>query len=162
MRAGGTCSFVLPEEVRAYLIGRPFVVYSDHRTLSQVFKKKDVHGRLARWLDLFAEYEFTIEHKEGAQNGVADACSRTVVRDDQEKHSQVVLEGKFEDYLQQIQLNLGPLQLSDGLDSVQKRNIRRRAISFLAIDGRLFCRTEKGLCVVVPAGDPFEDSEDVP
>lgn len=51
-------------------------MFSDHRALSQAFKTLDVHGRLARWLDLHAEYELKIHYKKGSQNAVADACSR--------------------------------------------------------------------------------------
>lgn len=49
---------------------------TDHQALSYAFKKEDAHGRLARWLDLFAEYGFNIIYQPGALNSAADYLSR--------------------------------------------------------------------------------------
>lgn len=37
------------------------MVYTNHQALTKAFKKKDIHGRLARWMDLMAEYDFRIK-----------------------------------------------------------------------------------------------------
>ena len=49
---------------------------TDHQALQYAFKKTDVHGRLARWFDTLAEYEFTIQYSPGILNGAADYLSR--------------------------------------------------------------------------------------
>lgn len=43
-------------QFRVYLLSsKPFKVVTDHQALSYVFRKNDIHGRLARWLDFLAE-----------------------------------------------------------------------------------------------------------
>lgn len=37
-----------------------------------MFDKKDVHGRLDRWLEFMAEYYIKIEYRAGSENGAAD------------------------------------------------------------------------------------------
>ena len=54
----------------------PFVVVTDHQALSYAFKKKDIHGRLARWMDFLAEYEFTVQYRPLTENTAADFLSR--------------------------------------------------------------------------------------
>lgn len=57
------------------LFTEQFTLRSDHRSLKDAFKK-DLHGLLARWLDLFLEYEFVIEYKPGKENIPPDFLSR--------------------------------------------------------------------------------------
>lgn len=46
---------------RLYLLStEPFLLLTDQQALKTAFRKKDIHGRLARWLDFLAEYDFTI------------------------------------------------------------------------------------------------------
>ncbi|GMF67962.1 unnamed protein product [Phytophthora fragariaefolia] len=62
---------------RVYLLGsRPFVVYTDHASLGTAIKTPHISQRMARWLSLFAEYNFQVECKPGRLNVVADALSR--------------------------------------------------------------------------------------
>ncbi len=52
------------KKFRVYLLAdKPFQLVTDHQALQYAFKKKDVHGRLARWLDLLAEYEFEVVYR---------------------------------------------------------------------------------------------------
>ena len=53
-----------------------FKLITDHADLENAFRKKDVHGRLARWLDLIAEYDFEIKYRKGSENGPSDYLSR--------------------------------------------------------------------------------------
>ena len=57
--------FVLRKFCVYLLSDIPFVVDKDHHALSYAFKKKDIHGRLARWMDFLAEYEFTVQYRTG-------------------------------------------------------------------------------------------------
>ncbi|KAG3014580.1 hypothetical protein PC119_g12119 [Phytophthora cactorum] len=62
---------------RVYLLGSgPFVVYTDHGSLRTAVKSPHISQRMARWLSLFAEYDFRVEYKPGRLNVVADALSR--------------------------------------------------------------------------------------
>lgn len=61
---------------RAYLWGRKFKLYTDHKPLTYIFNLKTPNSKLIRWkLDL-EEYDYEIIHKPGKQNVVADALSR--------------------------------------------------------------------------------------
>jgi hypothetical protein len=48
---------------RHYLLGNKFVFYVDHRALVHLVNKPQVLSRIARWLLLFLEYDFTVVHK---------------------------------------------------------------------------------------------------
>ena len=64
-------------KLRVYLLGdRPFIVYTDHASLRTAVNSPHLSQRMARWLSLFAEYNFLYEYKPGRLNVVADALSR--------------------------------------------------------------------------------------
>ena len=64
-------------KVRVYLLGdRPFIVYTDHASLRTAVNRSHPSQLMARWLSFFAEYNFSMEHKPGRLNVVADALSR--------------------------------------------------------------------------------------
>ena len=55
-----------------YLLGKEFVVQTDHRA----HKLKDKNARLARWSLILQQYMFTGSHWAGSTNGNADVLSR--------------------------------------------------------------------------------------
>jgi len=62
---------------RVHLLGaQPFIVYTDHANLAPAMKTPHLSSRMARWQAFFAEYNFTLKHKPGRYNVVADALSR--------------------------------------------------------------------------------------
>ena len=65
------------DKLRSSLYGRHFKVLTDSRALRWLFEKKDVRGRLSRWILALQEYDFEIEHIKGKTNVVADALSRS-------------------------------------------------------------------------------------
>ena len=66
---------------RPYIYGQKYVLLrTDHRALLWLQNFKDVEGMLARWLTSLAEYNLTIEYREGKKHGNADGCSRIPVR----------------------------------------------------------------------------------
>ena len=70
-----------------YLLGnRPFIVYTDHASLRTALNSPHLSQRMARWLYLFAEYNFSVDYKPGRLNVVADALSR---RPDFESDTQI-------------------------------------------------------------------------
>lgn len=64
------------EQFRHYLFGREFVVITDHKPLTSLFKQTNPGQRLIRWKILLSEHDFKIIHKPGKQNQVADCLSR--------------------------------------------------------------------------------------
>jgi hypothetical protein len=54
----------------------PFRLLSDHDSLKYHKTMPNLSGRLARWIEKMAEFDYTIEHIAGVKNVVADALSR--------------------------------------------------------------------------------------
>jgi len=48
---------------RQYLLGRKFIICTDHAALSYLMAAKDLIGQQARWVDLMSEFDFTIQHR---------------------------------------------------------------------------------------------------
>ena len=61
------------EAFRVYLLGRDFVVQTDHRSLVWLDKLKDKNMMLARWSLVLQQYSFKVLHQGGSKNGNADA-----------------------------------------------------------------------------------------
>ena len=61
---------------RPYLWGRRFIVRTDHNSLQWLRNFKEPQGQVARWLDILAEYDFSVQHRPGLQHSNADALSR--------------------------------------------------------------------------------------
>lgn len=61
---------------RQYLLGRKFVVRSDHQALVWLYSLKEPSGKVARWLEILAQFDFVIEYRAGAKQGHCDALSR--------------------------------------------------------------------------------------
>lgn len=66
---------------RADLIGTPFFVYTDHRTLEYFHVQRDLSRRQLRWNEVLADYDGKIVYIKGNDNTVADALSRIVYPD---------------------------------------------------------------------------------
>ncbi len=71
-------------KLRHHLYGRPFSVLTDNSALSWLRSKKDIGGKLARWILALQEYDFDIGHIKGIQNSAADALSRNPVGEAEE------------------------------------------------------------------------------
>nr|VZI19671.1 unnamed protein product [Spirometra erinaceieuropaei] len=64
------------KQFRPYLLGKPFVIRSDHKALQWLQNAKDAEGQLVRWQEMLQEYHFTCTYRPGKQHGNADALSR--------------------------------------------------------------------------------------
>lgn len=62
---------------RHFLLGRKFLVYSDHRPLQWLSTKSD-NSRLCRWSLALQEFDFEICYRPGKENQAADALSRKI------------------------------------------------------------------------------------
>ncbi len=59
-----------------YLLGQHFTVRSDHQALKWLFSFREPKGRIARWLEILSQYDFSIEYRAGKSHNNADAMSR--------------------------------------------------------------------------------------
>jgi len=75
---------------RSYLLGRKFIIYTDHRPLKGIFNVKDPTSRLLRFHHKLSEYNYEIEYKPGKMNTNADALSRIPLETDIEGNINVV------------------------------------------------------------------------
>ena len=61
---------------RQYLLGKPFIIRSDHAALQWLKHTPEPIGQQARWLEILEEFDYTIQHRAGVKHGNADALSR--------------------------------------------------------------------------------------
>jgi RNase H-like domain found in reverse transcriptase/Reverse transcriptase (RNA-dependent DNA polymerase)/Integrase zinc binding domain/Integrase core domain len=64
------------EKWRPYLEGYDFTVHTDHASLLWLHNLKDPQGRLGRWALRLSQYRFSMVHRKGKENVVADYLSR--------------------------------------------------------------------------------------
>ena len=153
------------KKFRVYLLSSvPFKLVTGHQALSHAFRKKDIHGRLARWLYFLAEYDFTVEYRRGSANSAAHYLSRIDPENGdnspcQEEvelalaitapvYSAEDLEASCRDIMSYLQG-----ETPAGLDDHRKSCMKSNAKNFLVWESKLFRRTIHGLRVVVPLCD---------
>ena len=64
------------QHFRPYLLGRHFILRTDHGSLVWLQNFREPEGQLARWLEKLQEYNFTVTHRKGTKHKNADALSR--------------------------------------------------------------------------------------
>ena len=67
------------EAVRAfdpYVYGRNFTIFTDHRPLVYIFKRRTKSPRMSRWGLELQTYDYTIQYRQGSTNKVPDMVSR--------------------------------------------------------------------------------------
>ena len=70
------------KQYRQYLLGRHFLIRSDHVALTYLRSAKELIGQQARWLDFIEEFDFELQHRAGTAHGNADALSRIYSAED--------------------------------------------------------------------------------
>jgi transposase InsO family protein len=65
---------------RQYLLGKPFLVRTDHAALQWLRRTPQPIGQQSRWLEVLEEFDFTVEHRPGSKHANADALSRRPCR----------------------------------------------------------------------------------
>ena len=95
---------------RSYLLGRRFVLRTDHSALQWLYSFKEPEGQTARWLEMLQEFDFEVIHRRGRDHGNADALSRSNIQPSQEAciASTSVLDHSVQQ-LQQSDEAIGPL-----------------------------------------------------
>ena len=63
-------------QFRHYLLGRFFIIRTDHNSLVWLTRFKHLEGQLARFMEELSQYNFKIVHRRGAEHNNADALIR--------------------------------------------------------------------------------------
>ncbi len=66
---------VFLQEFRQYLLGRKFLVRSDHSSLRWIMSFKNPENQMARWIEVLSQFDFVLEHRKGVKHVNADALS---------------------------------------------------------------------------------------
>jgi len=61
---------------RQYLLGRKFLIWTDHSALQWLRTTPEPMGQQARWCEILEEFDFQIVHRPEVKHGNADALSR--------------------------------------------------------------------------------------
>ncbi|CAM9885969.1 unnamed protein product, partial [Heterosigma akashiwo] len=64
------------ELFRSMLLGRNFILETDHRPCVNYSQRKDPSGRLARWVLKLQQFDVEVIHRSGSKHQNADWCSR--------------------------------------------------------------------------------------
>ncbi|KAK7915896.1 hypothetical protein WMY93_011657 [Mugilogobius chulae] len=64
------------DSLRYYLLGRHFILETDHRALQWLHRMREANTRIAGWYLALQPYNFTVHYKPGKTNIVADCLSR--------------------------------------------------------------------------------------
>ena len=64
------------DQFAIHLLGKPFVIMTDHKALTSLLTSKRLNGRLMRWALLLQDFTFEIVHRAGNLHGNADGLSR--------------------------------------------------------------------------------------
>jgi hypothetical protein len=63
-------------QFRSYLLGKPFIIRTDHHSLAWLLGFKNIEEQLARWLEELSQYSMTVQHRSGKTHSNADGLSR--------------------------------------------------------------------------------------
>ncbi len=67
------------EYFRDMILGCKIRLWTDHMAIQNLFKQKNLRGRLARWFVTLQNYNVTFEYIPGKKNTAADAPSRNII-----------------------------------------------------------------------------------
>ncbi len=65
------------KKFRPHPLRQKIKLFTEHEALKYVINKRDLHGRIARWMSVFAEYDFDVHYRPGPRNANADYLLRS-------------------------------------------------------------------------------------
>eukprot|EP00731_Ephydatia_muelleri_P035282 Em0111g7a len=131
------------KQFRHYLLGRAFVLHTDHQPLQWLSAQK-MEGRLCRWALALQEFDFTIKYRRGSSNANADALSRVPTIPSTCAGTVTVPELTLEDVAQEQALKANHDIISSGHQGVEKTLQRLKRTAYwigMAKDTELCCRS---------------------
>ena len=63
-------------QYRHFLLGRKFMIRTDHNSLAWLMRFRGIQGQLARWIEELSQFDMRILHRQGRKHSNADALSR--------------------------------------------------------------------------------------
>ena len=63
-------------QYRHFLLGRKFMIRTDHNSLAWLMRFWGIQGQLARWIEELSQFNMQILHRQGRKHSNADALSR--------------------------------------------------------------------------------------
>ncbi|KII67842.1 Retrovirus-related Pol polyprotein from transposon 17.6 [Thelohanellus kitauei] len=63
---------------RHILLGKHFIVHSDHNPFQYLSNFRDSYNRRARWLSILSEFDFSVKYIPGSKNVIVDSLSNLV------------------------------------------------------------------------------------
>ena len=64
------------QQFKHFLLGREFLIRTDHSSLRWIMSFRDPSEQTARWIEILSRFNFKIEHRVGTKHTNADAMSR--------------------------------------------------------------------------------------
>ena len=64
------------QQFRHFLLGKQFLIRTDHSALRWIMSFKEPVNQMARWLEILSQFDFKIEHRDGKKHRNAVALSR--------------------------------------------------------------------------------------
>ena len=123
---------------KQYLLGREFLLRTDHGALVWLHKFKEPEGQVARWLQQLAPYEFRIQHRAGNRHGNADALSRLKLCDVTCKQCKCDVSRDYDTkqyiHINDLRTNNVPLTTSDICDVFEKNCVFEKEICEIICD----------------------------
>ena len=64
------------QHFKQYLLGRKFIIRTDHSAIRWVMSFKEPENQMARWIEILSQFDFSVVHRPGSKHGNADFLSR--------------------------------------------------------------------------------------
>jgi hypothetical protein len=139
------------KKFRHYLLMNPVVFFVDHMALRYIVNKPDLSGRLARWVLLLTEFDYTVKYKPGSLHKQADHLSRLSLEpgtseiNDDFPDTDLFSIGVVPTWYEHIAEFLSTQQLPEGLSKNERRKVRVNSTHFALISGKLYRKGVDGL-----------------
>ena len=134
------------KKFRHYLLMNKVVFFVDHMAIKYLVNKADLSGRIARWVLLLEEFDYTVQYKPGKKHLRADHLSRlegepvSTAIDDDLVDENLFMVTATPIWYQNIAEFLQTQQLPDSLSKHDRRKVRVNSRHFALVGGRLYRR----------------------
>jgi hypothetical protein len=139
------------KKFRHYLLLNPVAFFVDHMALRYLVNKLDLSGRLARWILLLEEFDYTVEYKPGHMHKQADHLSRlskdlgSLPLEDDLPDASLFAIDVVPTWYNHIAEFLSTQQMPLVLSKNERCKIRVNSMHFALISGRLYRRSADGI-----------------
>ena len=139
------------KKYRHFLLMNKVIFFVDHMALRYLVNKPDLSGRLARWILLLTEFDYTVQYKPGKMNLQADHLSRlstetgTEEMDDEFPDGRLFAVQKVPLWYSYIAEFLSTQAFPANLDRNERRKIQVNNTNFAIIANKLYQRGIDGI-----------------